>query len=245
MSNHRTYLSPLLALALLSAAQGAGATVIADTVLSFSGGVGFGVIDYSEGAYTGAVGNGVYDPLAVTSLDGAALALGGTHKEPGQIVMSFSGGSVVDGDGADIRVYDSINAPEGLFAEASLDGLTFFPLGLDNGLSSPFCSMRSPCAAEFDLGRSELEAASIFRFSVAGRIVLNYPQGFDLDAVEALSFVPAALDSGARALPIPEPAAVVLFGLGLLGARSRRPGARGLWQAPRWPGSLLNRALRS
>lgn len=212
--------SMILGIALLALAQRAEATVLADTVRFFFGGTGYGVIDRGD-SWTGPVGEKSYDPLAVTRLDGAALALGGTAASPGQIILAFSGGSVLDDEGADLLVYDTINAPEDLLAEASQDGDTFVSLGLGVPTRRS-CSLGSPCVAAFDLEGSGLESASIFRLSVAGRIVLRYPQGFDLDAVEAVHFAPGALAASAPAVAVPEPAALALVGAGLLGATRRR-----------------------
>ena len=198
----------LVGLALLGAANTAQGTIIADNVVSFSGGSGFGVFDASGGSYGGASGAGVFDPLAVIALDGAMLALGGTSAAPGVIVLSFSTGNVVDGTGADIRAYDTIGGSEGIIVEASIDGISFFNLGTNTGLPSIGCTLAAPCIADFDLSGSGLAMASIFRLTVTDRVIFNFPQAYDLDALEALNFSTVA---------VPEPATLGLMFIGLIG----------------------------
>jgi len=190
-------LSTLAGLFLL--VEAAQATPFADTVVSFAGGTGFGVIDQSGGVYTGASGAGTFDPLAVTALDGAALGLGGASGTPGTIVMSFSTGSVTDGTGADVRFYDSFGVAEGFILDISANGFNFFNVGTFPGNFSQNCSPGSPCITDVDISPSGLTTAAFFKLTAnQASSVGNFPEAYDLDAIEALNFAPAEA-------PIPEP----------------------------------------
>lgn len=186
--------------------------VTIDTVISFTPGAGYGV--FLDGPDT-------FDPSAVTSLDGNFLALGGTDSNPGQIVVSFSTGSVIDGTGADLRLYDTFGFGEGIEVEASFDGILFLSLGINPGAApsgGDFCSLATPCISEFDLATAGLSSASFFRLTVKDNVVSNFPQAYDLDTVEAINFGPTN--------PVPLPAAFPLFAAGLgavvLAARRRK-----------------------
>jgi hypothetical protein len=196
-----------LSVVLLSISSAKALTI--DTVISFSPGAGSGVFDNSGGSWAGPSGAGTYDPAAVTALDGVLLALGGTGAAPGQITVGFSAHSVIDGGGADIRIYDTIGVSEGLIVEASSDGVSFFGMGSYDGLPAVGCSLAVPCAFDFDLATAGLLSASIFRITVADRVATGFPQAFDLDTLEALNY---QLISA-----VPVPAAIWLFGTALVG----------------------------
>jgi len=191
--------------------------VTIDTVVSFAPGAGFGVMNNNSPSYSGPSGAGTFDASAVTMLDGAALALGGTADNPGQIVVKFSTGSVINGPGADLVTYDTFGRSEGIIVEASADGSTFHSLGLNPGSLPTFCSPAVPCTSYFDLAAAGLASASFFRLTVTELIVINFPQAYDLDTVEALHFQPNVSE-------VPLPAALPLFatGVGVLGVLSWR-----------------------
>ena len=187
------------------------AAVYADTVDTFSGGSNFGVVDQSGGTYAGAAGMGVYDPLAVTQLDGTALALGGATGTPGSITMSFSSGFFFDGPGTDLRIIDTVDIKEGFFIEISTDGVTFYGAGSLPGSSggiSYSCSPATPCVTDVDIFDSGLSSAKYIRLTVAWfASTYGFPEGYDLDAIEAVNFVAAS---------VPEPSDSVLFGIGVM-----------------------------
>jgi len=182
--------------------------VTIDTVVSFAPGAGYGVMNNNSASYSGPSGAGTFDASAVTVLDGAALALGGTTDSPGQIVVKFSTGSVINGPGADLVTYDTFGHSEGIIVEASADGSTFLLLGLNSGSLPTLCSPAVPCASYFDLAAAGLTSASFFRLTVTDLVVFNFPQAYDLDTVEALHFQPNVSE-------VPLPAALPLFATGL------------------------------
>lgn len=184
--------------------------IYADTVESVTpGGNGSGVYDGSGGAYTGASGPGVFDPLAVTALDGAIWAMGGSPY--GEIVLRFTTGAVMDGAGADILTWDSFGLWEGLSVEASSDGSSWVSLGTVIGDYGVTCRWPSSCASGFDLAGSGLTSASWFRLTASDLRVGGYPDSYDLDALEAVHFA-----------AVPEPGTLALFGIGLLGLGAAR-----------------------
>jgi PEP-CTERM motif len=190
----------------------------ADSVIRFQGGADFGVDDESDGTYSGVSGEGVFDPLAVTNLDGAVLALGGGGGTgtPGTLTMRFTGGHVIDGAGDDLRFYDTFSFPDGFSVDASADGSAFSHLFAFNGDLLKFsCSVSSPCITDVDLAGSGFAKVSYLRISTAGNSGQGFPAGYTLDAVEALHF---------QASPVPEPDTFALFsaGLGILTAVRRR-----------------------
>ena len=176
----------------------ASATTI-DTVISFTPGSGSGVFPGGPGTFV---------PSAVTALDGISLALGGTAANPGQIVVGFSTGTVIDGPGADLRLIETNGIAEGIIVEASVDGILFFPLGSNDGQPAHFCSLGLPCTADFDLATAGLSVASIFRLTAAEQISPEFPQAYDLDTVEALNI-------HAAPSPVPLPAPFLLLGMAL------------------------------
>lgn len=188
----------------------------ANSVISFTGGSDFGVDDESEGTYTGASGEGIFDALAITSLDGAILGLGGAVGTPGTITLRFTQGEVIDGAGPDLRLYDTFSFADGFSLDGSLDGSAFSHIFTFAGDLGKFdCSLSSPCMTDVDLSGSGLNALSYMRITTAGSSGQGFPGGYTLDAVEALHF---------SASPVPEPGTFALFGtgLGVLAAARRR-----------------------
>jgi hypothetical protein len=198
----------LLAVLSLSASA-LQALPFADSVISFTPGTDNGLLDYgvddeSNGAYTGLSGEGVFDPLAVTALDGAVLGLGGAVGTPGAITMRFTMGEVIDGAGADIRLYDTFSFADGFGLDGSANGSSFSPIFSFVGNLGIFsCSLSSPCITNVDLSGSGLDAISYLRITTAGSSGQGFPAGYTLDAVEALNFRPFA---------IPEPGTLALVG---------------------------------
>lgn len=189
----------------------------ADSVIRFTPGSDFGVNDdESDGTYTGTSGEGIFDPLAVTRLDGAVLALGGTDGPPGTITLRFTQGEVIDGAGPDLRLYDTFSFADGFSLDGSRDGSAFSHIFTFEGNLRKFdCSLSSPCISDVDLSGSGLSALSYVRITTAGSSGHGFPAGYTLDAVEALHF---------SASPVPEPGTFALFGtgLGVLAAARRR-----------------------
>ena len=170
-----------------------------DTVISFVGGEGYGVESgESDGTYTGMTGAGTYDAAAVTSLDGVSLALGGTNDNPGHIILRFDDGTVLDGPGADLNVYDSFGLSEGFKIQTSLDGETWsqeLHAGNTSGNSS-LGATPLPFGVSYvtsvDLAALGVTSAKFVKITAADQVVFNYPQAYDLDAVEAVYFTTAS-----------------------------------------------------
>ncbi len=202
---NKSCFSLALAAALTASASALHALPFADSVTSFTGGSGFGIEDESEGAYPGISGEGIYDPRAVTALDGAVLALGGATGIPGTITIRFSTGEVVDGTGADLRLYDTLGFQDGFNLEISADGVSFADAFFFAGDLTYFsCSAISPCFTDVDISGSEMAAFSYLRITAAGSSGQGFPEAYTLDAVEALNYRPAA---------VPEPGTLALLGL--------------------------------
>lgn len=160
---------------------------------------------------------GTFDLAAITGRDDRGYALGGQTGVPGQIVVSFSTGSVLDGAGVDLIVYDNFGLSEGLQVEGSTDGVAYTLIGNIASDFSSVCDSTAPCASGLDLAGSGLAFASFFRLTaIPGGCVSNYPECYDLDTLEAVNFQV----SGA----IPEPAtwALMIGGFGMTGAALRR-----------------------
>lgn len=201
----KSCLSLTLAAALTAPASALHALPFADSVTSFTGGSGFGVEDESEGGYLGISGEGIYDPRAVTALDGAALALGGATGIPGTITIRFSTGEVVDGTGADLRLYDTLGFQDGFNLETSTDGVSFANAFFFAGdLTNISCSLTTPCITDVDISGSEIPTFNYLRITAAGNSGQGFPEAYTLDAVEALHYRPAT---------VPEPGTLALLGL--------------------------------
>jgi hypothetical protein len=215
MPEPKIFFSLGFAIALWLPAQALRALPFADTVVSFTpGGSSFpdsiyGVEDDSGGVYRGLSGEGVFDVRAVTALDGAVLGLGGSAGTPGSIILHFSGGEVVDGSGADLRLYDTLSFQDGFNLEISADGAHFMNALFSAGDLSYFkCSLQQPCTADVDIAGLPLDAFSYLRITAAGNIVQGFPEAYTLDAVEALHY---------RSTTVPEPGTLALFGLAAVG----------------------------
>jgi hypothetical protein len=211
----KTFFPLGFALALWLAAPALHALPFADTVVSFTPGNSsfpdsiYGVEDDSRGVYTGRSGEGVFDARAVTALDGAVLGLGGSAGIPGSIILRFSSGEVVDGPGADLRLYDTLSFRDGVNVEISADGTHFMNALFSAGDLSYFkCSLQQPCTADVDIAGLQLDAFSYLRITAAGNIVQGFPEAYTLDAVEALHY---------RSTTVPEPGTLALFGLAAVG----------------------------
>ncbi len=183
----------------------------ADSVISFAGGRGFGVDDESPGTYAGEWGEGVFDPLAVMSLDGAVLGLGGapdasgTPITPGAITMRFTTGEIIDGVGADLRLYDTFSFADGFNLDISSDGSSFsHAFSFAGDLTQFSCSLAAPCVTDVDISGTGLNAISYLRITAAGNSSQGFPEAYTLDAVEALNF---------QSLPVSEPGTLALAGM--------------------------------
>ncbi|SDZ97040.1 PEP-CTERM protein-sorting domain-containing protein/MYXO-CTERM domain-containing protein [Nitrosospira multiformis] len=223
MSAPKAFFSLGFAIALWLPAPALHALPFADTVVSFTPGDSSfpgsicGVEDDSGGIYTGLSGEGVFDARAVTALDGAVLGLGGSSGTPGSITLHFSRGEVVDGPGADLRLYDTFSFRDGFNLEISADGTHFMNAFFSAGDLSYFeCSLQQPCTDDVDIAALQLDAFSYLRITAAGNIAQGFPEAYTLDAVEALHY---------RSSTVPEPGTLALLGLAAVGlafARRRK-----------------------
>ena len=213
---NKKLLSLGFAAALCMSASASHALPFADSVISFAGGRGFGVDDESLGTYTGISGEGKFDPLAVTALDGVVLGLGGAVGTPGTITMRFTTGEVVDGAGADLRLYDTFSFADGFSLDISADGSSFSHVfSFAGDLTTFSCSLAEPCITDVDISGTGLNAISYLRITAAGNSGQGFPEAYTLDAVEALNF---------RAFPVSEPGTLALLGaaFGALAVMRRR-----------------------
>ncbi len=117
--------------------------------------------------------------------------------------MRFTTGEVIDGAGADLRLYDTFSFSDGFSLDVSRDGSSFshaFSFTGDFGIFT--CSPSSPCTTDVDLSGSGLDAISYLRISTAGNSGQGFPAGYTLDAVEALNF---------RSFTVAEPGTLALL----------------------------------
>lgn len=212
----KTFFSLGFAIGLWLTAPALHALPFADMVVSFTPGDNdfpdsiYGVEDNSGGIYTGLSGEGVFDALAVTALDGAVLGLGGGATGTlGSITMRFSSGEVLNGAGADLRLYDTFSFRDGFNLEISANGRHFMNAFFSAGDLSYFeCSPQQPCTTDVDIADLQLDAFSYLRITAAGNIAQGFPEAYTLDAVEALYY---------RSTSVPEPGTLALFGLAVAG----------------------------
>jgi hypothetical protein len=208
---YRNFIAALVALSALAVAGPAQAEFIGN-VVSFNGGDGFGVeTDDSTGTYGGPSGPGTFDPAAVTAQDGVSLALGGSADSPGSITVSFTNGSVFDGLGEDLVIFDSFGSSEGFILEISADNITYYTIGTFDGSTAieQFTTFGSTWSTFVDIAAAPIDSASFLRLTAAPEIVFGFPQAYDLDTIFALNFQPTA---------VPEPATLGLLAAGLAGA---------------------------
>lgn len=162
-----------------------------DSVIDFTPGRGSGIGIIKGSSYSGSSGAGTYDPLAVTSLDGASLGLGGAVEQPGSIILGFSDGtSLIDGDGVDLKLYDSFGVSEGFTLELGNDGFNWFNAGTFDGSSAvtqPFLGWRTYITG-VDIASAGLTSAKFIRITAAPFSLPFFPEAYDLDAVEALNY---------------------------------------------------------
>jgi len=209
---HRNFIAALVALSAFAMAGPAQAEFIGN-VVSFSGGDGFGVeTDDSTGTYGGPSGDGTFDPAAVTAQDGVSLALGGSADSPGSITVSFTNGSVFDGVGEDLVIFDSYGVSEGFTLEISADNVTYYTIGTFDGSTAieQFTTFGSTWSTFVDIAAAPIDSASFLRLTAAPEIVFGFPQAYDLDTIFALNFQPTAA--------VPEPATLGLLAAGLAAA---------------------------
>ncbi|MBE9116242.1 PEP-CTERM sorting domain-containing protein [Lusitaniella coriacea LEGE 07157] len=173
-----------------------------DSVINFTPGSGSGIGVINGSSYDGSNGPGTYDPFVVTSLDGASLGLGGAVEQPGSIILGFSdGSSLIDGDGVDLKLYDSFGLSEGFTLDIGNDGSNWFNVSTFDGSSAitqPFLDWRT-YITEVDIASAGLTSAKFIRITAAPYSLPFFPEAYDLDAVEALNyaFIPeSGSDSG-------------------------------------------------
>ena len=78
-------------------------------------------------------------------------------------------GEVIDGAGADIRLYDTFSFADGFGLDVSGDGSELSPIFSFAGNLGIFsCSLSSPCITDVDLSGSGLDAISYLRITTAG-----------------------------------------------------------------------------
>ncbi|MGD2182966.1 PEP-CTERM sorting domain-containing protein [Lusitaniella coriacea] len=165
-----------------------------DRVIDFAPGRGSGIGVTSGSPYRGLNGPGTYDPSVVTALDGVNLGLGGAETQPGSIILGFSdGSSLIDGDGVDLKLYDSFGVSEGFTLEVGNDGSNWFSAGTFGGYSSstvtqePFLSWKTYVTG-VDIASAGLTSAKFIRITAAPFSIPSFPEAYDLDAVEALNY---------------------------------------------------------
>jgi len=147
----------------------------ADVVAAFVPGnfdLGSGLIDTTWGpGYC--VGFGA-EPLDVSAVLGPKDNRYASIGNQGKLTLAFSDRTVVDGPGDDFVVYgDCSNGPGQVLVSA--DGISFVSLGsLQSGSKS------------FDLASAGIKSAKFVRIDDLPEGQMDLPEGFDVDALEAL-----------------------------------------------------------
>jgi D-alanyl-D-alanine carboxypeptidase len=147
----------------------------ADTIVSYTPGVGVGA-GFDDPS------NALGDPDAGPGGLDESVALG----DGGSLILHFVDNGIVDHTGPDIIVYEDIGVPERVEVEASVDGITWVSLGVEEG------------TAGYDLDGSGLATAHYVRITDQGDGLTGAPSaGFEVDAVRANNWkCPPVADSG-------------------------------------------------